>query len=109
MLVVHLHAGGDAAAVVGDGNRVVGVDGDDDVVAVAGQRFVDGVVDDFVDAMVETRFVRITDVHTGSLAHGLEALEALDVGSTVAFVAGVLAAIRVFLRIFAHVLVVKWG
>jgi hypothetical protein len=34
VLVVHLHAGRDAAAVVGDRDRVVGVDGDDDVVAV---------------------------------------------------------------------------
>ena len=34
---------------------------------------------------------------------GLEALEAFDVGRAVAFVAGVLAAVRVFLGIFAHV------
>ena len=52
---------------------------------------------------METGLVRITDIHTGSLADGLEALEALDVGSAVAFVTGVLAAIRGFLGIFAHV------
>jgi hypothetical protein len=52
---------------------------------------------------MEARFVRIADIHTGSLADGLEALEALDVGSTVAFVTGVLAAIGAFLGIFAHV------
>jgi hypothetical protein len=37
VLVVHLHAGGDAAAVVDHADRVVGVDGDQDVVAVAGE------------------------------------------------------------------------
>jgi hypothetical protein len=40
VLVVHLHAGGDAAAVVGDADGIVRVDGDDDVVAVARQRLV---------------------------------------------------------------------
>jgi thioredoxin reductase (NADPH) len=34
---------------------------------------------------------------------GLEAFEAFDVGCAVAFVAGVLAAVRVFLGIFSHV------
>jgi hypothetical protein len=52
---------------------------------------------------METGLVRIADVHTRSLADGLEALEALDVGGAVAFVAGVLAAIWGFLGIFAHV------
>jgi hypothetical protein len=44
VLVVHLHPGGDAAAVVHHADRVVGVDGHHDVVAVAGQRFVNRVV-----------------------------------------------------------------
>jgi len=44
---------GDAAAVVGDAHRAVLVDGDGDVVAVAGQCLVDRVVHHFVDEMVE--------------------------------------------------------
>jgi hypothetical protein len=44
VLVVELDAHRDAAAVVGDGNGVVRVDDDLDVVAVAGQGLVDGVV-----------------------------------------------------------------
>jgi hypothetical protein len=52
---------------------------------------------------METRLIRIADIHTGSFAHGLEAFEAFDVGGAVAFVAGVLAAVRGFLRIFANV------
>ena len=41
VLVVELDAGGNAATVVDHGDRVVGVNRDDDVVAVAGQRLVD--------------------------------------------------------------------
>ena len=43
----------DAAAVVDDGDRVVGVDRDRDLGAEAGQRLVDGVVDDLVDEVVQ--------------------------------------------------------
>jgi hypothetical protein len=102
-LLFRVHRDGDAAAVVLDGERSVGMDLDLDALAITGEGFVDRVVDDLVHAVVQTRLVRITDIHTRSLAHGLEALEALDVGSAVAFIAGVLAAIRGFLGIFAHV------
>jgi len=92
-------ATGYAAAVVLDGERAVRMDLDLDVLAVTGEGFVDRIVDDLVDAVVEAGLVRITDIHAGSFAHGLQALEPLDVGSAVAFVAGVLAAIRGFLGI----------
>src|SRR5262249_50372002 len=41
-----LDAGGNAAPVVGDGDRVILVNDDVDLVAIPGQRFVDRVVDD---------------------------------------------------------------
>ena len=69
----------DAAAVVGHGARVVGVDGDDDGGAVAGEGLVDGVVDDLVDEVVEASGARGADVHAGPFADRLEALEDLDV------------------------------
>ena len=79
-LVVLLHdADGDAAAVVGDGDRVVGVDGDVDGGAVAGERLVDGVVDDLVDEVVEASRAGGADVHAGPLADRLEAFEDLDI------------------------------
>jgi hypothetical protein len=85
VLVVHLHAGGDAAAVVDDGDGVVGVDGDGDVVAMAGQGFVDGVVDHLEDQVVQTGAVRgVADVHARALAHRLQAFEDLDAVRTVA-------------------------
>ncbi len=86
VLVVHLHAGGNAAAVVGDADGVVGVDGDDDVVAVAGQRLVDGVVHHFEHEVVQARAVRrVADVHARALAHGLQAFQDLDRAFAVPF------------------------
>ena len=79
VLVVHLDAGRDAAAVVEHRDRVVGVDGDDDVVAVAGQRLVDRVVDHLEHQVVQAGAVGgVADVHAGALAHRLQALEDLD-------------------------------
>jgi hypothetical protein len=90
VLVVHLDAGRDAAAVVGDRDRVVGVDGDDDVVAEAGERFVDRVVDDLEDEVMQAGAVgRVADVHAGALAHRFQALEDLDRAFAVARAVGV--------------------
>ena len=80
---VHVH--GNAAAVVDHGDAVVVVHGDVDFVAVAGHGFVDGVVDDFPDEMVQAHFAGGTDVHRGALADGFEAAENFD-GSSVVLV-----------------------
>src|SRR5690606_32035694 len=54
-------------------------DRDDDVVAIACQRFVDGVVHDLEDHVVQARAVgSVADVHAGPLAYGFQALEHLD-------------------------------
>jgi hypothetical protein len=55
------------------------VDGDADVIAEAGHGFVDGVVNDFVDEVVEAALIGGADVHAGTAPNGLEALEHLDV------------------------------
>ena len=70
---------GDAAAVVDDGDRAVGVERDVDLGRVAGEGLVDGVVDDLVDEVVQTAHAGRADVHARPLAHGLEALEDGDV------------------------------
>src|SRR5262249_43193435 len=70
---------GDAAAVVDDGAAVVGVQGDGDALGVAGDRLVDGVVHDLVDQVVQPTGAGRPDVHAGSLANRLEALEDGDV------------------------------
>src|SRR5471032_1787323 len=79
VLVVHLQAGRHAAAVVGDRDRVVRVDGDVDFRAVAGQRFVDRVVQHFEHQVVQAGAVRgVADVHAGTLAHRFQAFQDLD-------------------------------
>src|SRR5690606_13881142 len=55
----------DAAPVVDDADPAVGEEGDLDQVAVAGERFVDGVVHDLVDEVVQTPLARRSDVHAG--------------------------------------------
>jgi hypothetical protein len=58
---------------------VVGVDGDDDVVAVAGQRLVDGVVHHLEHQVVQAGAVGgVADVHARALAHRLQAFQDLD-------------------------------
>ncbi len=73
-----VHVDRDAATVVDDAHRAVRQDRDDDRVAVAGERLVDGVVDDLVHEVVQTARSGRADVHAGALAHRLEALEDLD-------------------------------
>ena len=62
----------DAAAVVGDADRAVEVQGDADLLAEAGHRFVGGVVDDFLD---DVERVLGAGVHARPLLDRLEALE----------------------------------
>lgn len=73
-----VHVDRDAAAVVDDGQAAVRAHDDLDVVAVARERLVDGVVDDLVDQVVQAARPRRADVHAGALADRLEALEDLD-------------------------------
>ena len=54
------------------------MDRDVDLVAKAGERFVDRVVDDLVDEMMQSRRTGGPDVHRRPLPYGLEALEDLD-------------------------------
>ena len=61
-----------AATVILDGHRVVEVDGDVDASAMTGEMFVDRVVDDFVDEVMQTAAViSVTDVHPDA-ANALE-------------------------------------
>ncbi len=74
-----VHLGRDAAAVVGHRHRAVGIEEHVDRVAIARQRLVDRVVDDLVDHVVQAgAVVRVADIHAGTLAHRVEALQDLD-------------------------------
>ncbi len=50
-----------------------------DILGVAGQRFVDAVVDDLVNHVVQARAViGVADIHAGTLANGVEPAQHLD-------------------------------
>ena len=74
----------DAAAVVGDGQAVAGLERDLDAGGVAGDRLVHRIVDDLGGEVVERAVVGAADVHAGAAADGLEAFEHLDRGGVVA-------------------------
>ena len=76
----------DAAAVVVDLDRAVGVQGDLDPLRVAGQGLVDAVVDDLPQAVHEPAGVGGPDVHARPLADGLEPLEDEEVVGVVGVV-----------------------
>src|SRR6185312_3567869 len=89
----------DSAAVVADADRTVVEDGDHHLVAIAGQRLVDRVVDHLEHHVVQAgAVISIADVHAGALAHRFQALEDLDVaGIVMGFVGG-----------FVHAMTVSW-
>src|SRR5262249_13479971 len=79
----------DAPAVVGDGYRTVDVDRDVDFVTESGQRFVDRVVDDLVDEVMQSGWSGRANIHGRTFPDGFEALENLDfVGAVIAAAAG---------------------
>ncbi len=77
-----------SATVVGNGTRIVRMERNGDVFRVSRHGFVDGVVDDFPNEVVETAFVGRPDVHSGAFPHRLEAFENLDIAGIVSFCSG---------------------
>ena len=70
---------GNAAAVVAHGDGTVGVEHDFDRGGVARERFVDRVVDDFVDHVMQAgAVIGVADIHARPLADGIEALQNPD-------------------------------
>jgi hypothetical protein len=74
----------DAAAVVTDGDGVVRVDRDRDVVAVTRERLVNRVINNLVDEVVESPLARRPDVHAGAASNCLESLQDGDVLGVIA-------------------------
>ena len=86
--VHHVH--GNAAAIVDNGDGVVDVDDDVDLFGVARQRLIDGVVDNFVDEVMQPHFAGRADVHGRTQANRFQSFENLDVLAGVAIVVAVL-------------------
>ncbi len=70
---------GNAAAVVLDLHVVVVHEGHRDLVAAAGHGFVDAVVDDLVDKVLEPALVGAPDIHAGPAPHGFQTAQHLDI------------------------------
>ena len=66
---------GDAAPVVNDGDRIIHVNKDFDAVAVAGEGFVNRVVDDFVDKVMQADLAGRADIHRRAFAHCIPPFE----------------------------------
>ena len=91
-----VHVDGNAAAVVDHGDGIVGVHGDVDFVGETGHGFVDRIVDNFPDQVMQTHLASGADVHGGAQTNCFEAAEHLD-GFGVVLVAWRRAADRFFI------------
>ena len=80
-----IDADGDASTVVADFDDVPGQDVHFNVCTEAGQRLVDGVIDDLIDQMVESAGTGRTDVHAGTHPDRFETFEDLDLLGTIVF------------------------
>ena len=69
----------DTASIVLHGDRLVFVDGNLYVRAIASHSLIDGVVYSLVYQMVKTFLAYIANIHSRALAHGLKTLKHLDV------------------------------
>ena len=70
---------GNSPAVVDNFYTAVGLDRYGDFPAVSGKRLVDGVIDDFIDHMMETLGAGRPDIHPRALAYRFKTLQHLDV------------------------------
>ena len=85
-----MNPGWNAPAVVLDRDRSVGVQLDEDPVAMPRQRFVDRIVADLEHHMVEAgAVVGVANVHAGAFAHRVEALEDLDAFGAIFILVGI--------------------
>ena len=78
-----VHIDRDTAAVIGDGDGAIDVDGDLDSVTVAGEMLIDGVIENLEYAVVKATHIGIADIHAWALADGLKAFEFVDLSSAI--------------------------
>ena len=76
----------DTAAVITDFNDIARLDGHFNMGAVPGQSFIDGVIHDFINQMMQTGRACGTDIHAGALAHSFQPFQDLDLRAAVLMV-----------------------
>ena len=77
LLLMHVHR--NASSVIDHLDGVTGKDIDLDVVAIAGQGFIDTVIDHLAHEVMQTLHAGIANIHGRTLAHGFQTFEDLDV------------------------------
>ncbi len=80
-----MHVDRNASTVVDNGYGVVGVDCHFYVCGISCERFVNGVVNNFIDEVVQSFYADVSYIHGRALAHGFKSFEYLNVTRTVNF------------------------
>ncbi|MND43773.1 hypothetical protein D3C80_345940 [compost metagenome] len=74
-----MDVGRNAASVIRHRHGAIGVQRHRHQIGMTGESLVDGVVDDFIDHVMQAgTVIGVTDIHAGPFAHGIKALENLD-------------------------------
>jgi hypothetical protein len=79
-----MHVNWDASTVVADTNPAILGDYDLNIVTIARERLIDGVIDYFIDQVMQTARAGRANVHSRAFSNGLEAFENLDIGRVIA-------------------------
>ena len=74
---------GDTTTIIGNGNRVTGIDGHSNIFTVSGQSFVNGIIHNFIDQVVQTGRRSRSDIHTGSFSDCFQTFQNLDLLSAI--------------------------
>src|SRR5207344_1508315 len=73
-----MHPGGNAASVIHNRDAVVDVDRHFDGFTESRHMFIDTVVDDFIDEVMEAVHTGAADVHRWTLPHGVQTFQHFD-------------------------------
>jgi len=88
LFLLGVDTGGDPPAVVIYAYGVIFENSDDNIFAIPCEGFIDRVIHDFVDQVVETFYTDVPDVHGGALANSFQSLQDLDTIGTVSIILG---------------------
>ncbi len=77
-LLSRMHIHRNSAAIILDGDAVVAMNNNINLGAEAGQRFVNRVVDDLGDQVVQSTFGSVADIHAGPFTNRFEPLQNFD-------------------------------
>jgi hypothetical protein len=97
-----------AAAVVADGDRTINVNRDIDLVTVAGEMLVHGVIEHLGNTVMERALVRTSDIHAGLFPDGFETLELAELGGVVVAFDGLILGWRNRVSSVGHADLKKW-